>query len=150
MLGVRLSLDIGEARIGVARTDPDGIMALPLENVPADERQYLRVAEIAQECHAVMIYVGLPLHLNGSEGRTAEKIRHWVAVFSALLPDIPVRFIDERLTTVSAHQLLGSVGLDSRARKSLVDMQAAVLILEQALEIEKREVTRERNSSDDS
>ena len=137
--GVRLAIDLGTRRIGVARSDAAGILALPVETVYRDGGQELfRIAELVAEYEAKEIIIGLPRLLNGKEGKNAADVREWGAELEQLLPTCNIRLVDERLTSVSAHQQLRSAGVGGRDHKSVVDQQAAVLILEQALEIERR------------
>ena len=137
--GVRLAIDLGTRRIGVARSDAAGILALPVETVYRDGGQELfRIAELVAEHEAKEIIIGLPRLLSGKEGKNAADVREWGAELEQLLPTCNIRLVDERLTSVSAHQQLRSAGVGGRDHKSVVDQQAAVLILEQALEIERR------------
>ena len=136
--GVRLSIDLGTRRIGVARSDAAGTLAFPLETVYREGGQELfRIVELAAEYDAREIIIGLPRLLSGKEGKNAADVRSWGAELEQLLPTCNIRLVDERLTSVSAHRQLRSAGLGGRQHKNVVDQQAAVLILEQALEIER-------------
>lgn len=137
--GVRLAIDLGTSRIGVARSDAAGILALPVETVYRDGGQELfRIAQLATEYDAKEIIIGLPRLLSGKEGKNAADVRSWGAELEQLLPTCNIRLVDERLTTVSAHQQLQSAGMRGRKQRSVVDQQAAVVILEQALNIERQ------------
>lgn len=138
--GVRLGVDVGDVRVGLARSDLDGMIATPVETVDR-ETATRRVAEEAAEAGARVIMVGLPRSLNGTEGRAAEKARAFVGELSVLLEgsgqDVEIRLLDERLTTVTAHQALHSAGRKGRKHRKVVDQVAAVMILQQALDIER-------------
>ncbi|WP_071128252.1 Holliday junction resolvase RuvX [Varibaculum massiliense] len=137
--GVRLSIDLGTHRIGVARSDAAGTLAFPLETVYREGGQELfRIVELAAEYDAREIIIGLPRLLSGKEGKNAADVRSWGAELEQLLPTCNIRLVDERLTSVSAHRQLRSAGLGGRQHKNVVDQQAAVLILEQALETERQ------------
>ena len=137
--GVRLSIDLGTRRIGVARSDAAGTLAFPVETVYREGGQELfRIVELAAEYDAREIIIGLPRLLSGKEGKNAADVRSWGAELEQLLPTCNIRLVDERLTSVSAHRQLRSDGLGGRQHKNVVDQQAAVLILEQALETERQ------------
>lgn len=143
--GVRLGVDAGSVRVGVARSDPDGLLATPLETVPRDPAaapdeggpDVERIAELVDEHEAVLVVVGLPRSLSGDEGPAAARARTYAALLAARVAPVPVRLVDERLTTVDAHRLLGESGLDGRRRRSVVDQAAAVIILQSALDTER-------------
>ncbi|MHB1063303.1 MAG: Holliday junction resolvase RuvX [Georgenia sp.] len=137
--GVRLALDVGSVRIGVARTDAGGILALPVCTVARakDGTDLAEIVALAHEHEAVEVLVGLPRSLSGKEGASAKAARAYaVRVASALFP-LPVRLVDERLTTVSAHQALYASGRPGRRHREVVDQVAAVMIAEHALESER-------------
>lgn len=137
--GVRIGIDLGTRRIGVARSDTAGTLALPMETVyRAGGQELYRIAELVAEYDAKEVIIGLPRLMSGKEGKNAADVRAWGAELEQLLPTCNIRLVDERLTSVSAHQQLRSAGLGGREHKNVVDQQAAVLILEQALEIERR------------
>jgi putative Holliday junction resolvase len=134
--GVRLGIDVGRARVGVARCDPDGLLATPVETVPRDDAAVARVITIADEHSAMEILVGLPLNMRGEDTASTADARTFagqVAAASAL----PVRLVDERLSTVSAHAALRDSGRSQRSSRSIVDQVAAVVLLQQALDVEK-------------
>jgi putative Holliday junction resolvase len=130
-------LDPGDARIGVARSDPTGFLATPLETVRRGQGDVRRIARIAVEVEAVEVVVGLPRSLSGAEGPAAVKTRSWAGVLARALAPLPVRLVDERLTTVSAEAMLRDRGVKGRARRAVVDQAAAVVILQYALDIER-------------
>lgn len=171
-----MGVDVGEARVGLATSDPDGLMATPVETlardhsnatgpstsastgqrgrigndalthdgaqasftVPADVARI--VAEV-QERLATVVYVGLPRHLSGAEGAATESVRIYAATLAVALADAQsqaeVRLIDERMTTVTAHQLLHAAGRSSKRHRAVVDQVAAVVILQSALDAER-------------
>ncbi len=138
LAGVRLGIDPGEARIGVASSDPSGILATPVETVPRGEGDLARLARLVEELGAVRVYVGLPRSLSGGEGPSAGRVRVFAHELAALLDPVPVRLCDERLSTVTAESQLRSQGRKGRKRRAVVDQAAAVVILQGALERERQ------------
>lgn len=135
--GVRLGIDPGDARIGVARSDPSGFLATPVETVRRGKGDLARIAAIAEEENAFEIVVGLPRSLSGREGPAAAKARDFAQALARRVAPLPVRMCDERLTTVSAESMLRDRGKKGEKRRSVVDQAAAVLILQQALDTER-------------
>jgi putative Holliday junction resolvase len=135
--GRRIAVDVGDARIGVASCDPDGMLATPVETVPAGGRSQARLKEIVEEYDAIEVVVGLPRSLSGKEGPAAVKVRAYAGRLAALLAPVPVRLVDERMTTVTASQGLRASGVKSRKGRSVIDQAAAVVILQSALEAER-------------
>ncbi len=135
--GVRLGVDVGDVRIGVARSDPSGLIATPVETVARGEGDLVRLSRIAEEESAVEVVVGLPRSLSGGEGPAAVKVRAFAASIATALAPIPVRLCDERLSTVSAEAVLRERGKKGKKRRAVVDQAAAVVILQNALETER-------------
>jgi putative holliday junction resolvase len=135
--GVRLGIDPGDARIGVARSDPTGFLATPVETVKRGRGDLSRIARLAREAEAVEVVVGLPRSLAGTEGPAAAKAREFAAALAGRLAPVPVRLQDERLTTVSAEAMLRDRGKKGASRRAVVDQAAAVLILQHALDTER-------------
>ena len=135
--GVRLGIDPGDARIGVARSDPSGMLATPVETVRRGKGDLARIAEILAEENAVEVVVGLPRSLSGREGPAAVKVRQFALDLARQVAPVPVRLCDERLTTVSAEAMLRDRGRKGAKRRAVVDQAAAVVILQQALETER-------------
>lgn len=135
--GVRVGVDPGDARIGVARSDPSGFLATPVETVKRGKGDIRRIARIVAEHEAVEVVVGLPRSLSGSEGPAAAKVRDFAAALARRVDPVPVRLCDERLTTVSAEAMLRERGRSGSARRAVVDQAAAVLILQTALDTER-------------
>ena len=135
--GVRLGIDPGDARIGVARSDPSGFLATPVETVRRGRGDLARIAAILTEEGAVEVVVGLPRSLSGREGPAAAKVREFAAALARRVAPVPVRLCDERLTTVSAEAMLRDRGRKGSSRREVVDQAAAVLILQNALDSER-------------
>jgi putative Holliday junction resolvase len=134
--GRRLAFDFGDVRIGVAICDPDAIISSPLPRLMRkNPALFKEIADLIDEYRPVGIYCGMPKHLSGMEGQSAEKVREFVNDLSRF--DLPVTLVDERLSTVSASQKLREAGHTSRESKELIDSMAAVAILEQGLALEK-------------
>jgi len=134
--GVRLGVDWGKARTGVAACDADGLLAYPVETVPtADEdTAFARLAALVDEYGAMEVVMGLPLALDGQMKLAATDVSA-VATRLASRLNVPLRLVDERLTTAAAHRQMGR--LDSRQRRMVVDQAAATGILEGAIEVER-------------
>jgi putative Holliday junction resolvase len=138
LAGVRLGIDPGDARIGVASSDPAGILATPVETVARGDGDLARLAALVDELGAVRVYVGLPRSLSGGEGPSAGKVRAFARELAARLGPVPVRLCDERLSTVTAENQLRSQGRKGKKRRAVVDQAAAVVILQGALERERQ------------
>lgn len=136
-VGVRLGLDPGDARIGVARSDPSGFLATPVETVRRGKGDLRRIAALVVEEEAVEVVVGLPRSLSGREGPAAEKVREFTTRLASCIAPVPVRLVDERLTTVSAEAMLRDRGKKGQQGRAVVDMAAAVMILQHALDSER-------------
>lgn len=135
--GTRLGVDVGEVRIGLASCDDAGVVATPLETVPRGRGDMARIAQVAAERQAVEIVVGLPRSLSGAEGPAARAARTFAAALARHVAPVPVRLVDERMSTLAAEQGLRSTGVDSRRGRSVVDQAAAALILQGALDAER-------------
>lgn len=141
--GVRLGIDPGDARIGVARSDPSGFLATPVETIRTGKGDLRRikqiVAEIGEETAdgVLEVVVGLPRSLSGREGPAAVKVREFADRLARAVTPSPVRLCDERLTTVSAEAMLRDRGTKGAKRRAVVDQAAAVFILQHALDSER-------------
>lgn len=135
--GVRIGLDPGDARIGVARSDVTGFLATPLDTVKRGKGDLARIRKFVASEEAVEVVVGLPRSLQGGEGPAAAKVREFAAQLARKVAPVPVRLVDERLTTVSAEAILREQGRKGQNRRAVVDMAAAVLILQTALDTER-------------
>jgi len=137
MRGRRIAFDYGDVRIGVAVSDPDGIIATPLTPLLAQNpRMLVDLVAIFNEYQPISIYIGEPKHMSGNSGDSVEKAKKFGELIEREFA-LPVTYIDERLSTVSAARKLKEAGVNSRDSKKLVDSMAAVAILEQGLAIEK-------------
>ncbi|WP_433826172.1 Holliday junction resolvase RuvX [Actinoplanes sp. CA-015351] len=145
--GVRLGVDVGQVRVGVARCDPDGILASPVktvardqvtgaDGVPADMRE---LAGLIEEFEAIEIVVGLPIALNGREGVAAGHIRAYTDRLGAVIAPVPIVFTDERMSTVVASRRLSERGVKGRRQRAVVDQAAAVEILQGWLDARRRQ-----------
>lgn len=135
--GRRLGVDPGDARIGVAVSDPTGFLATPVETLKRGKGDLRRIQRIAEEHHVIEVVVGLPRSLAGSEGPAAAKVRDFATQLARRVAPVPVRLCDERLTTVSAEAILRERGKKGAKRREVVDQAAAVLILQHALDTER-------------
>ena len=147
--GVRVGLDIGEARIGVAASDPAGILATPVETVHRGPGDLDHIAGLVATLEAIEIVVGLPRSLSGAEGPAAGRVREVAADLGRRISGIPLRFVDERFTTVTAERVLREQGRKGSKRRAVVDQAAAVVILQHALDSEletERKTERERET----
>jgi len=129
-----LGIDHGEARIGIAITDPVGIMAHPLETIQTKTTDPIeRIITLVNERQVKQIVLGLPLRMDGTEGTAAEKIRAFGNSISETI-NLPLHYIDETLTTVAAATKLQQAGKNSKKQKNIIDQAAAVEILNNWLE----------------
>ncbi len=133
--GVRLAVDAGSVRIGVARSDPGGILASPLAVVRSGPGALDELARLAAD--AIEVVVGLPTSLTGREGAAAAAARSFAADLAGRITPVPVRLVDERFTTTQAHEALRRGGKDARARREVVDAAAAAVLLQAALDAER-------------
>ncbi|MUL42786.1 Holliday junction resolvase RuvX [Streptomonospora sp. PA3] len=143
--GVRIAVDPGSTRIGVACSDPSGMLATPLETVRRGEGDLDRIARLVLEHEAREVIVGYPASLSGEAGPAARRARSFATALARRLAPVPVRLVDERMTTVTAQDQLragasygrrGARG--GRARRSVVDQAAAVVLLQSALDTERQ------------
>ncbi len=135
--GVRVGVDAGSVRIGVARSDPSGLLATPVETVRRGRGDVERIAAIVAEHEAIEVVVGLPTSLSGRESHAAGAAREFAVLLAERLAPIPIRLFDERLTTVTAQQRLRSSGVKAKNQRSVIDQVAAVVLLQAALDSER-------------
>ena len=131
-VGRRLGVDVGTVRVGVALSDPRGLLATPLATLRRDERDgsdLHRLAELVTEHEVVEVVVGLPRTLAGAEGPAARAARLYADALAGLL-GVPVAMSDERLSTVVATRMLRERGVRGRKQRSVIDQAAAVEILQ--------------------
>lgn len=130
-----LGIDHGDARIGIAATDPLGILCHPVETiVVAQTDAPARIAELARQRGIKTLVIGLPYRLDGTEGTAAEKVRRFADSVAAACPHTPLTFVDERLTTSAAHEKMHEAGRKAKHRKLTIDQAAAVEILNSWME----------------
>lgn len=137
---MRLGVDVGDVRVGVARSDPAGLLATPVETVRRDGEDApvaTRIAALVAEHDAVEVVLGLPRSLSGREGPAAAKARAFAGRLASAVAPVPVRLVDERLSTVSAEAALRAGGRKVSRRRAVVDQAAAVVILQNALDTER-------------
>ena len=129
--GPVLGLDLGDARIGVALSDPDRRLALPLGTVKVGSPpgEIKAIAELVREHGATAIVVGLPISMSGEHGSRAHQAESFAHALRGAL-DIQVEMQDERLSSVEAERALGSADVPARTRRSVVDRTAATIILQ--------------------
>ncbi|MGH8834994.1 MAG: Holliday junction resolvase RuvX [Actinomycetes bacterium] len=135
--GVRIGVDVGSVRIGIAACDPDGLLATPVETVPRGAGDIDRIVVLAGDLGAIEIVVGLPTSLSGAEGPAAAGARAFARALAGAAAPIPVRLSDERLSTVSATRAMRLSGVRGREARRRVDQAAAVVILQSALDAER-------------
>jgi putative Holliday junction resolvase len=147
--GRRLGVDVGKVRVGVALSDPDGILASPLVTVPRDmgaaadsvPADIAELVRLVTEHEAVQVVVGLPVRLDGSEGTAAIDIRAYAERLARALGHVPVVLADERMSTVVASRRLTERGVRGKRQRAVVDQAAAVEILQSWLDAQRRQTT---------
>lgn len=146
VFGVRLGIDVGRARIGVARCDAHGMLATPVETVQRTKdavgklvpgADIDRILAIAAELDATGLVVGLPLNMRGESTASTDDARDFAQLLADRAPQLEVRLVDERLSTVSAQNQFRSVGKKTKQTRGVIDQAAAVVILQHALDIER-------------
>ncbi|KRE78416.1 Holliday junction resolvase RuvX [Arthrobacter sp. Soil763] len=142
--GVKLGVDVGTVRVGVAVCDRDGILATPLRTLQRNAKKNTDVrilAGLVQELDAVEIFVGLPRTMKGEEHASAQMATEYAKLLVSTLlaagSGVPVRLVDERLSTVSAHRELHQAGMSSKNHRKVVDQVAAAGILQHAIDMQK-------------
>ena len=133
--GVRLAVDVGRARVGIARCDRDGLMAIPVETSARAEALDVLSALVA-EYSPLEIVVGLPLNMAGKHTASTDDAVEFAKTLHDTV-DVPVRLVDERLSTVSAMAGLHQSGKSVKSAKPLIDQASAVIILQHCLDTEK-------------
>lgn len=139
-IGVRFGIDVGEARVGVARSDPDGILATPVTTLQRDHEAGADLDELSSMLAAaevVEVVVGSPQSLDGADRLAVTRAQDYAAELHRRHPGVSVRLVDERLTTVDGHRMLRDSGVRRSNHRSRIDQAAAVLILQTALDHER-------------
>ncbi len=130
-----LGIDYGQARIGIAATDPCGILAHPVESIHLSKTEPLnRIAELVAQKGIRSLVLGLPLRLDGTEGTACEKVRSFGKKLREKFPELPLIYVDEFLTTTVAQEKLHKAGKKAKDFKPIIDQAAAVEILNTWLE----------------
>ena len=145
--GRRLGVDVGKVRVGVAISDPDGILASPLVTVPRDmgaaadsvPADIAELVRLVREHEAVQVVVGLPVRLDGTEGTAAIDIRAYADRLARAVGHVPVVLADERMSTVVASRRLAERGIRGKRQRAVVDQAAAVEILQSWLDAQRRQ-----------
>jgi len=143
--GVRVGIDVGQARIGLAQSDRDGVLATPVETVSrvqkapkgGESADVRRIADLAVNLDAIEIVIGLPISLSGASTESTRDARAFASRVARMTPHIPVRLVDERLSTVTAQSALRTSGKRSKGSRPVIDQIAAVIILQHTLDSEK-------------
>jgi putative Holliday junction resolvase len=130
-----LALDLGRVRIGVALSDPLGLTAQPLMVLKSEgtQKDIAAIGQLIDEKQVTQVIVGLPFNMDGSESATTQKVRDFTAKLAGRL-NVPVFFVDERLTSKQAERAMIEGGARREKRKEKIDQVAAALILQSALE----------------
>jgi putative Holliday junction resolvase len=133
-----VGIDVGKVRIGVSRSDPDGLLATPVETVARSDggADLQRIAAIVTELGAAEVIVGLPLALSGGHTASTADAIGFASDLTGHLA-VPVRLVDERLSTVSAASALHAAGRKAKQSRPVVDQVAATIILQHALDSER-------------
>ncbi|MEJ6574558.1 MAG: Holliday junction resolvase RuvX [Actinomycetes bacterium] len=135
--GRRIAFDFGDVRIGVAVTDPSGILATPLNFILNSEESLNRdLMDLFEEYHPLYTAIGSPIHLSGNESTKSAGVAKFAQQISNI-SRVPIYLIDERLTTVSASRTLREAGRNSKSAKNEIDSMAAAAILDSALNQER-------------
>ncbi len=135
-----LGIDFGEARTGLAISDASRLLASGIGNIKGGglERSVEAIAEVVAREHISAIVLGLPVNMNGTEGPRAARIRQLGDLLQQRLPDVPLAFMDERMTTMAASRFLNETGTRGGKRKGVIDTLSAEIILQNALDRLKR------------
>jgi len=147
--GVRLGVDVGQVRIGVAVSDPDGILATPLTTIRRDPgaptdalpSDIAELARLVAAHEAVEVVVGLPVTLAGRDGPAATQVRAYAALLAEAIAPVRTTLTDERMSTVVASRRLSERGVRGRRQRAVVDQAAAVEILQSWLDAQRRRTT---------
>ena len=138
-----MGIDVGSVRIGVALSDSDGVLASPLETVEAaiDGADVERVVELVRENFVVEVIIGLPVALRGNYTASTAAAVDFFEELTQNLPDIPLRFVDERMSTMAATQAMQASGVSAKKGRKRIDQAAAVHILQGWLDSRRRVIS---------
>ena len=134
--GRLLGIDFGEARTGLAISDASRLLATGVGNIKGGglEKSVEAVAAVVAAERIVGIVLGLPVNMNGSEGPRAARIRQFATMLEEKMPEVPVAFMDERMTTMAASRFLNETNTRGQKRKGVIDTLSAEIILQNALD----------------
>lgn len=144
--GVRFGVDVGEARVGVAVCDPDGLVATPLATLARDRSaendaiptDVSELARMVADYGTVEVVIGLPVTLTGAEGHAAQHARAYAQRLAPVIAPVPVTLADERMSTVVATRRLSERGVRGKRQRKVVDQVAAAEILQGWLDARRR------------
>lgn len=141
--GVRIALDVGSVRIGVAKCDAEGLLATPVTTISAGSEAVNQVLDLLKEHQAICVYIGKPISLAGKDTASTQSAIEFAGEIAVLLKDsnTQVRLIDERLSTVTAQRGMHEAGRNVKQSRDAIDQAAAVVILEHALASERNSGT---------
>lgn len=128
-----LGIDYGDARVGIAITDPLGITAQGLETINrngSDKIVLKRLEALIEQYNVTTIVIGMPINMNGTKTERAEVTEKFIHKMKCKFGKIPIETIDERLTTVEAHKTMNYLNVNKYKKRSIVDTISAVYILE--------------------
>ena len=128
-----LGIDYGDARVGIAITDPLGITAQGLETINrngSDKIVLKRLEELIEQYNVTTIVIGMPINMNGTKTERAEVTEKFIHKMKCKFGKIPIETIDERLTTVEAHKTMNYLNVNKHKKRSIVDTISAIYILE--------------------
>ena len=131
-----LGVDYGEARTGLALSDLSRFLASGIGNIPGGglEKSAELIVAAAREHGAVGVVIGLPVNMNGTEGPRAARIRQFGSMLEERLPEVPLAYMDERMTTMAASRFLNETNTRGGKRKGVIDTLSAEIILQNALD----------------
>ena len=141
--GVRIALDVGSVRIGVAKCDAEGLLATPVTTISAGPKAVNQVMDLLLEHQAICVYIGKPISLAGKDTASTQSAIEFAGEIAASLKEsnTQVRLIDERLSTVSAQRGMHEAGRNVKQSRDAIDQAAAAVILEHALASERNSGT---------
>jgi putative Holliday junction resolvase len=140
--GVRLAVDVGSVRVGVARSDGTGWLAVPVVTLKRDKGDVAAIVELVAEYEVLEVVVGYPLTLNNERGPAAEHALTYARKLADAVSPTPVLMVDERLTTAAAQRGLHEAGRNTKSSRAVIDQAAAVQLLQDALDAERSSGTR--------
>ena len=133
---MRIGIDVGKVRVGVARSDRDALLATPVASLARGAGTVDELRALTVELEPVEIVVGLPLSLSGGDTASTSDAREFALAVARAI-DVPVRLVDERLSTVTAQRNLREAGRRAKGSRPIIDQAAAVIILQNALDFER-------------